>query len=113
MRKIRKYTVKEWKRLYKIQDKLCQKYEVILTDYKTRREKIAETIAKINFRNFNTTMISFNKIIQDFGGSMEKLTAELNESPKNNVKIWPDKSEEKSQESKDKDNLDAIWGKRK
>jgi len=112
MRKIRRYTVKEWKRLYKIQDKLCQKYEVILTDYKIRQEKVAGIMQKINFKNFNKGIATFNKIVQDFGGSMEKLTEELNESQKNNVKLWPDKDEEKSLESKHKDNLDAIWGKR-
>jgi len=110
MRKVRRYTVKEWKKLYKIQDKLCSKYEVILTDYKTRQEKAVEIIQKINFKNFNKGMISFNKIIQDFEGSMEKLTSELNESPKNDVKILSDESEEKSQETKDKYNLTKLWG---
>ena len=110
MKKIRKYTVKEWKKLYKIQDKLCQKYEVILTDYKTKREKVTEIFEKINFKNFNKGIITFNKIIQDFGGSMEQLTSELDKSSKNNIKIWSDTPKEKSQKTKDEINLSKLWG---
>ena len=81
------YTVKEWKKLYKIQDVLCKKFDVILTDHKTKQEKIISVFEKINLKNFNKGMISFNKIIQDFGSSMEQLTSEINTSPKNDVKI--------------------------
>ena len=53
-------------------------------------------------------MESFNKIIQDFGGSMEQLTSELNTSSKNNVKIWSDI--ENNESEKGKNNLKIIWG---
>jgi hypothetical protein len=109
----KRYTVKEWKKLYKIQDKLCKKYDVILIDYKTRREKVAEIFEKINLKNLNKGMITFNKIIQDFGGSMEQLTSEIDKTSKNNVKIWSDDQENEPKKSKDQINLDKIWGKRK
>ena len=50
------------------------------------------------------------KIIQDFGGSMEQLTTELNESSKNNIKIWSEPEKSKSRKSKDQINLEKIWG---
>jgi len=102
------YTVKEWKKLYKIQDVLCKKFDVILTDHKTKQEKIISVFEKINLKNFNKGMISFNKIIQDFGSSMEQLTSEINTSPKNDVKIWSDSSNDESQKAKK--NLEKLWG---
>jgi hypothetical protein len=108
MRIKKKYTVKEWKKLKDIQEILCQKFDVILTDHKTRKETIMDIFEKINLKNFNKGMESFNKIIQDFGGSMEQLTSELNPSPKNNVKIWSDLANDESQ--KGKNNLKKIWG---
>ena len=96
MRIKKKYTVKEWKKLKDIQEILCQKFDVILIDHKTRKETITDIFEKINLNNFNRGMESFNKIIQDFGGSMEQLTSELNTSPKNNVKIWSDSSNDES-----------------
>ena len=101
------YTVKEWKKLYKIQDVLCKKFDVILTDHKTKQEKIISVFEKINLKNFNKGMISFNKIIQDFGSSMEQLTSEINTSPKNDVKIWSDSSNDESQKAKK--NLEKLW----
>jgi len=110
MKSKKRYTVKEWKKLYKIQDKLCEKYDIILIDYKSRNEKITEILEKINFKNFNKGIITFNKIIQDFGGSMEQLTSEIDKVPKNNVKIWSDDTEFKIEELTD---IEKIWGKKK
>jgi len=114
MRVQRKYTVKEWRKLQSLQESLCKKYDVILTNHKTKKEFIIEIIKNINLKNINKGIETFNKIIQDFGGSMEQLTSELSESPKNNVKIWSDspKNEPKSQKSKDQINLEKIWGKK-
>ncbi len=66
----------------------------------------------INQKNINEGLDTFNKSVQDFGDSMDKLTKELNESPKNNIKIWSDKSENDSQNSRDEINLEKIWGKK-
>ena len=98
--KTRKYfTVKEWNRFkskdyFDMQDMLCQKYDVILTDYKTKREKIFSVLKKINLKNFDKGVTEFSKLVQSFGGSMDQLTREIDSS-----------------KSKDKDNLDSVWGK--
>ena len=141
--KTRKYfTVKEWNRFksndyFDMQDMLCQKYDVILTDYQTRREKVFSALKKINLKNFDKGVTEFSRLVQSFGGSMEQLTQEI-DSPKrkgshykktasdsndddnpnsiwgdsdNSVSIWGDS--ENDFDSKHKDNLEKIWGKRK
>ena len=67
---------------------------------------------KINQNNINKGFEIFNESLQNFGDSMEKLTQELNQPTKNNIKIWSDKEENNSQKSKDQINLEKIWGKR-
>lgn len=111
----KRYTVKEWKKLYKIQEILCQKFDVVLTDHKTKREQLILILKNINFKNINKGIETFNKIIQDFGSSMEKLTTELDKSSQNNIKIWSDmpENESKSHKSKDQINLEKIWGNEK
>ena len=98
--KTRKYfTVREWNRFknndyFDMQDMLCQKYDVILTDYKTKREKVFSVLKKINLKNFDKGISEFSTLVQSFGGSMDQLTSEID-----------------SQKSKDTDNLDSVWGK--
>ena len=130
MRTKKYFTVKEWNRFknndyFDMQDMLCQKYDVILTDYKTKREKLFSALKKINLRNFDKGVTEFSKLVQSFGGSMDQLTRELN-SPKskdsdnldlvwgkseNHVPIWGDSKNDFG--SKHKDNVEKIWGKRK
>ena len=93
------YTVKEWSKFksndyFDMQDMLCQKYDIILTDYKTKSEKIFSFLKKINLKNLDIAITGFSKLVQSFGGSMDQLTREID-----------------SQTSKDTDNLDSIWGK--
>ena len=93
------YTVKEWNKFksndyFDMQDMLCQKYDIILTDYKTKSEKIFSFLKKINLKNLDKGITGFSKLVQSFGGSMDQLTREID-----------------SQTSKDKDNLDSVWGK--
>ena len=129
--KTRKYfTVKEWNRFksndyFDMQDMLCQKYDVILTDYKTKREKVFSLLKKINLKNFDKGIAEFSKLIQSFGGSMDQLTRELDSGKSknadnldfvwgksgNSVPIWGDSKNDF--DSKHKDNLEKIWGKRK
>ena len=73
---------------------------------------LKKLFGEINQKNINEGLDTFNKSVQDFGDSMDKLTKELNESPKNNIKIWSDKSENDSQNSRDEINLEKIWGKK-
>jgi len=99
MRNRKYFTVKEWNRFknndyFDMQDMLCQRYDVILTDYKTKREKVFSILKKINLKNLDKGVTEFSKLVQSFGGSMDQLTREID-----------------SQTSKDKDNLDSIWGK--
>jgi hypothetical protein len=93
------YTVKEWNKFksndyFDMQDMLCQRYDVILTDYQTKREKIYSALKKINLKNLDKGITGFSKLVQSFGGSMDQLTREID-----------------SQKHKDKDNLDSVWGK--
>jgi len=93
------YTVKEWNKFksndyFDMQDMLCQRYDVILTDYQTKREKIYSALKKINLKNLDKGITGFSKLVQSFGGSMDQLTREID-----------------SQTSKDKNNLDSMWGK--
>ena len=130
MRTRKYFTVKEWNRFknndyFDMQDVLCQKYDVILTDYKTKREKIFSVLKKINLKNFDKGVTEFSKLVQSFGGSMEQLTREI-DYPKskdadnldlvwgkseNNVPIW--NNSKNHFDLQHKDNLEKIWGKRK
>jgi len=106
------YTIKEWKKLYNIQEILCKKFDVILTDHKTNKEQLITILQNINLKNINKGIDTFNKIIQDFGGSMEQFTSELDKTSQNNIKIWSDEPEKESklQKSKEQMNLEKIWG---
>ena len=110
MRQKKFYTVKEWKKFYKIQDILCQKFDIILTDHKSKKEKLFGILDGLNSKNIDKGISAFNKIIQDFGDSMNQLTTELDKSSKNNIKIWSEPTKEKSQKTKDEVNLGKIWG---
>ena len=106
------YTVKQWARFKKtivkenqrikynvdIQELMCKKYDIILTDYKTKRERIIVILKKINIKNINKCIDAFNKLVQDFGGFIDEITKEMDSS-----------KEEES--NKDKENLEKIWGK--
>ena len=141
------YTIKQWGKFKKIQVKeingikhyldiqelMCKKYDIILTDYKTKREQIIIFLKKINMNDINKGIDKFNKAVQSFGGSMDQLSKEFDSSNKGqptkdkenleklwgksstNVKIWSDHSisESESQRTQDKTNLEKIGGKRK
>jgi len=98
--RIRKYfTVKEWQKFktndyFDMQEMLCQRYDVILSDYQTKKQKTFSLLQKINLKNLDKGVTEFSKLVQSFGGSMDQLTREID-----------------SQTSKDKDNLDSVWGK--
>ena len=110
MRSKKYFTVREWDRFknndyFDMQDMLCQRYDVILTDYQTKREKIFSALKKINLKNFDKGVTEFSKLIQSFGGSMEQLTREIDSSKRKGSHYKKTKSK-----SKDKDNLNSIWG---
>jgi hypothetical protein len=110
MRSKKYFTVREWSRFknndyFDMQDMLCQKYDVILTDYKTKREKVFSVLKKINLKNFDQGVTEFSKLVRFFGGSMEQLTREIDSSKRKGSHFKKTKSE-----SRDKDNLNSIWG---
>ena len=61
-------------------------------------------LKKINMKNINKGIEAFNKIIQDFGDSMNTMTRELSSD------IEKSNRESKVREKKNKENLEKIWG---
>ena len=114
MRGKKYYTVKEWKKFYKIQDLLCKKFDIILIDHKTKQEQVISILKQINLKNMDKGISAFNKIIQQFGGSMDQLTRDVNgagQVSSSKVKLWSDMPKIYSQ-NKDKENLERVWGKK-
>ncbi len=62
-------------------------------------------LKKINMKNINKGIKTFNKIVQDFGDSMNTITRELSSD------IEKSNRESKVREKKNKENIDKIWGK--
>ena len=59
-----------------------------------------------NLKNITQGIDAFNKIIQDFGNSMDSMTKELSSDiEKSNI-------ESEAREKKNQENLDKIWGKK-
>ena len=110
MRTRKYFTVEEWQKFkqndyFDMQEMLCQKYDVILTDYKTKREKIFSVLKKINLKNFDKGITEFSKLVQLFGGSMDQLTREI-DSPKRKGSHY----KKTTSRSKNDNNLNSIWG---
>ncbi|MBT4327716.1 MAG: hypothetical protein HOD60_12570 [Candidatus Nitrosopelagicus sp.] len=61
----------------------------------------------INMKNINQGISTFNKAVQDFGDSMDKMTSELS----SDVKKSNMESEDRAK--RNQENLDKIWGKKK
>ena len=110
--KTRKYfTTKQWQRFKKnnyfdMQEILCQKYDVILTDYKTRKQKISSILQKINLKNFQNGIIEFSKVMDSVGDSIDQFTRET-DTPKQKGSHY----KKAPSEGKNNDSLDLIWGK--
>ena len=110
MRSRKYFTVKEWNCFknndyFDTQEMLCQKYDVILTDYKTKREKVFSALKKINLKNFDKGGTEFSKLVQLFGGSMEQLTREIDAQKRKGSHY-----KKTTSKSKNDDNLNLIWG---
>ncbi len=70
------FTVKEWNRFtWNMQEALCKKYNVILTDYRTTKEKVISLLNKINIKNFNKGIDTFNKSLNKFIKTVDSLTS--------------------------------------
>jgi hypothetical protein len=118
MRYPKKYTVKEWKRFsWDMQEKLCNKYIVILTDHKTKKEKAKILMQKLNMKNFNTGMAVFNSGVRQFTNTIDQVTKPIGK--KQSVNIWPvqktpkKRRKTKIEKARQKQNYDFIVGSRK
>ena len=126
------YTVKEWSKFkrndyFDMQDMLCQRYDVILTDYQTKREKLFSFLKKINLKNLDKGIAELSNLVQSFGGSMDQLTREIDSQTskdkdnldsvwrksENSVPIWSTSENNSDSQSQHKANLEKIWGKKK
>ena len=115
------YTVKQWSKFKSndyldMQELLCQKYDVVLIDYQTKKQKTFSLLQKINLKNFDKGITEFLKLLQSFGNSMDQFTAEINDdkvSEKKNLEsIWgPSEKQTPIWSNNDSDNLEKIWGK--
>ena len=121
--RVRKYfTVKEWQRFNTnnysdMQELLCQKYDVILSDYRTKKQKIFSLLQKINLKSFDKGVSEFSKLVQSFGNSMDQFTAEMDNkktSDKKNLEyiLGPSEKQTPIWSDDNSDNLEKIWGKR-
>ena len=121
--RVRKYfTVKEWQRFkandnFDMQELLCQKYDVILSDYRTKKQKIFSLLQKINLKSFDKGVSEFSKLVQSFGNSMDQFTAEMDNkktSDKKNLEyiLGPSEKQTPIWSDDNSDNLEKIWGKR-
>ena len=61
-----------------MQEVLCKKYNVILTDHKTTKEKTISLINKINVKNFNKGINTFEKSLNQFCKTVDLFTANTN-----------------------------------
>ena len=123
MRTRKFYTVKQWSKFktndyFDMQELLCQKYDVILSDYQTKKQKTFSLFQKINLKNFDKGITEFVKLVQSFGNSMDQFTTEINDdkvSDKKNLEsIWgSSKKQTPIWSDNDSDNLEKIWGKMK
>lgn len=69
------FTVKQWSKFnYAKQQVLCRKYDVILTDHTTKREKLLGILSKININNLNKGIDKFTDGLDEFS----KVTKEMN-----------------------------------
>ena len=68
--------------------------------------KVNAILKIINMKNINQGIDTFNKVVQDFGKSMDTITQEMSSD------IEKLNRESEARERKNKENLDKIWGKR-
>ena len=73
----------------------------------TKKKLIITVLKKINTKNMDKSIDAFNKIVQDFGNSIDSLTKEMSDDIKKSNK------ESEARGKRNKENLDKIWGKRK
>ena len=77
----KKFTVKAWNKFdLTQQDILCCRYDIILTDYKTRKEKILNVMDKFSPKNIDKGIKIMNKGLSQFSKTIDELDKGLNQS---------------------------------
>ena len=78
------YTTKQWKKFKKtkvmefdgikhyfdLQELMCKKFDIIITDHKTKREQLLVILKKINTKNINKGIDAISMTVQTFGDSI-------------------------------------------
>lgn len=67
--------------------------------------KVKNLFKILNMKNMNQGIHMFNKVVQDFGDSMNVITRELSSD------IEKSNKQSVAREQKNRENLDKIWGK--
>ena len=68
--------------------------------------KLESILKIINMKNINHGIDTFNKLVQDFGKSMDTMTKEMS------ADIEKSNRDSEVRERKNKENLDKIWGRK-
>ena len=85
VRPTRYYSMKVWKRFNKVHEKhvgdkvyyldmqevMCRKFDIILIDYKTSRQRIIDIAKGFNMKNFDKGMTIFDNAMKDFDDMMK------------------------------------------
>jgi len=69
--------------------------------------KLNKIFEIINIKNIDQGIGTFNKAVQDFGNSMDKITGELSSD------IEKSNRDSEARDKRNQENLDKIWGKKK
>lgn len=73
-----RFTHKAWNKFDEIkQEKLLEKFEIIIPDYLTRNERIIKNLKKFNVSNLNRGIDKFNHGIDSFKTALDEIDASL------------------------------------
>lgn len=87
-----------------VQEYLCKKFDIILTDYVTKRERRIRFLKKFNMKNVDKGIEIFNGGVQEFSKMMDEMFSQLGDSKINKSFITGTPSRK---------NSDFIIGKKK
>jgi len=68
--------------------------------------RVSVFLKKINMKNINNGIDTFNKAVQAFGNSMDTMTKEMSSD------IEKSNREFEARERRNRENLEKLWGKR-
>ena len=73
-------TNKAWKKFdYPKQRELLKRFDVIISDHSTRKERLARILKTFNKTNFDRGVVQFQKSLDSFSREMEKLHDSLDD----------------------------------